>query len=139
MFTLPPLLLITPVAVVAIDLSVILSTGPAIVLFESVAIVNSVPGHVVREPISTMRIPMPKFPVPLKPTRQEPAPGVHTMVIRDVRPVLDLVCRCIHCTDQKQTYAEAQRADRAFHDVTHICIHGRLHSFGVGSRLILAR
>ena len=107
MFTLPPLLLITPVAVVAIDLSVILSIGPAIVPFESVAIVNSVPGHAMREPISTMRIPMPKFPVPLKPTRHEPGPAVHMIVIRDVRPVLDLVCRYIRCTDQKQANAEA--------------------------------
>ena len=125
MFTLPPLLMITPVAVVAIDLSVILSIVPAIALLESVAIVNSVPGHVVREPISTMRIPMSKFPVPLKPTWKEPRSNVLMMVIRDVRPVLDLVCRCIRCTDQKQAYAEAQLADRACHDVTHICIHGR--------------
>ncbi len=139
MFTLPPLFLITPVAVVAMDLSIRLSVVPAITPFVSIPIVNIVPGHVVREPISTMRIPMSKFPVPLKPTRQEPGPAILIMVMHNMRPVLDLVCRCIRCTDQKQAYAEAQRADRAFHDVTHICIHGRLQSFRFGCRLVLAR
>ena len=139
MFTLPPLFLITPVAVVAMDLSIRLSVVPAITPFISIPIVNIVPGHAIREPILTMRIPMPKFPVPLKPTRQEPGPAVHMMVIRDVRPVLDLVCRCICCTDQEQAYAEAQRADRAFHDMTHICVHSGLQSFRFGYRLVLAR
>ena len=103
-----PLLLIDPVAIVAIDPSIKLSVIPAIALFESIPIINFLPGHVVRDPISTMRIPMLKFPVPLKPMRKDPRPAVHIMVMHDVRPVFNLVCRYIRCAYQKQAYAEAQ-------------------------------
>ncbi len=113
MFAFLPHFLIGPVAVVTMDFPVILSVASAIPPFEEIQIVNSVPGHATHEPITTVQVPMPKFAVPLKPTRQEPGPAVLIMVTHNMRPVLDLVCRCIRCTDQKQAYAEAQRADRA--------------------------
>ena len=97
-----------PVIVVTIHIAIIPSIVSVIAAFEEIQIVNPVPGHVAREAVTTVQVPMPKFPVSLKPGRKGPRPAIHVIVMRHVRPVSAIVCRCIRHARQKQAYAENQ-------------------------------
>jgi hypothetical protein len=64
-----------PVIVVTIHIAIIPSMVSVIAAFEEIQIVNPVPGHVAREAVTTVQVPMPKFPVSLKPGRKGPRPA----------------------------------------------------------------